>query len=65
MVEYYNVKLTSSHKYVKSTITCGMILQEYLLNTDKRSQTSKRARKSSYNWVGQNKKGRKRGKTGM
>lgn len=56
MVEYYNVKLTSSHKYVKNTITRGMILQEYLLNTGKRPQTSKRARKSSYNWVGQKKK---------
>ena len=56
MVEYYNVKLTSSHKYVQNTTTRGMILQEYLLNTGKRPQTSKRARKSSYNWVGQNKK---------
>ena len=37
-----------------------MILTEHLLNAGRRPQTSKRARKSPYNWVGQKKTEKKR-----
>lgn len=42
------MKLTSSHKYVKNTSTCGTILSEYLLNTGRRLHTSERTRKSPH-----------------
>ena len=60
MVEEKDMGLTFSHKYIKNTSTCGMILTEHLLNAGRRPQTSKRARKSPCNWVGQKKKEEKR-----
>lgn len=44
--------LTSSHKYIKSTSTLGMICTENLLNAGKRPQDFARAIKSPHNWVG-------------
>ena len=49
------MELTSSHKYIKNTSTCGTLLTEHLLNAGRRPQTSERARKSPCNWVGQKK----------
>ena len=61
MLEEQDVKLTFSHKYIKNTSTCLIILTEYLLNAGRRPQTSERARKSLHNWVGQKKKEREKG----
>ena len=58
------MELTSSHKYIKNTPTCGTILTEHLLNTGRRPQTSKRARKSLRNRVGQKKKKKERNRDG-
>lgn len=44
MVESKRMELTSSHKYIKNTFTCGTTLTEYLLNIG-RSQKFKSARK--------------------
>ena len=44
------------HKYIKSTSTCGTTPTEHLLNAGRRPQTSQKARKSPYTWVGQKKK---------
>ena len=52
----------SPHRYIKNTSTCGTTLTEHLLNADRRPQTSKRARKSPCNWVGQKKKKKKKEK---
>ena len=60
MVAEVDMELTSSHKYIKNTSTCGTILIEQLLQAGGRPQTSKRARKSPSNWVKQSKKKRKR-----
>lgn len=49
------MELISFHKYIKNTFTNGMICTEHLLNTDKRPQLSKRARKAQCNQVGQKK----------
>ena len=38
----------------QNTSICGIIPTEYLLNSVRRSQTSKRARQSPPNWVGKN-----------
>ena len=46
-------------RYIKNTSTCGMTLTAQLLNAGRRPQTSKRARKSPCNQVGQKKKERK------
>ena len=50
------MKLTASHKYIKNTSTCGTVLTEYLLNAGRRRWTTKRARKSLCNQVGQKEK---------
>ena len=55
------MELTFSHKYIKNTSTCGMILTEHLLNAGRRPKTFKRARKS-HNCVRQKKKKREREK---
>ena len=44
------------HKYIENASTCGTIHTGNLLSTDKRPLDSDRARKTSPNWVGQNKK---------
>ena len=49
------MELISFHRYIKNTFTNGMICTERLLNTDKRPQLSKRARKAQCNKVGQKK----------
>ena len=40
----------------QNTSICGIIPTEYLLNSVRRSQTSKRARQSPPNWVGKKKR---------
>ena len=55
------MELTFSHKYIKNTSTCGMILTEHLLNAGRRPKTSKRVRKS-HNCIRQKKKEREREK---
>ena len=45
-----------SHKYIKTTSTCGTTPTEHLLNAARRPQTSQNARKSPRTWVGQKKK---------
>ena len=50
----------SPHRYIKNTYTCGTTLIEHLLNTDRRPQTPKRARKYQHNCTGQKKKEEKR-----
>ena len=52
----------SPHKYIKNTSTCGTVPTEQLLNAGRGPQTSKKARKSPHNWVGQKKKEKKRDK---
>ena len=44
------------YKYIKNTSTCGTAPTEHILNTGRRPQTSKKARNSPCNWVGQKKK---------
>jgi len=58
------VKLTSSHKYIKNTSTCGMILTECLLNAGRGSQTSERAIKSLCIWVRQKRRKEERKESG-
>ena len=57
------MELTFSHKYIKNTSTCGMILTEHLLNAGRRPKTFKRARKA-LNCIRQKKKRQKRIRTG-
>ena len=57
------MELTFSHKYIKNTSTCGMILTEHLLNAGRRPKTFKRARKAR-NCIRQKKKRQKRIRTG-
>ena len=45
----------SPHRYIKNTPTRGTTPTEHLLNAGRRPQTSKKARKSPRNWVGQKK----------
>ena len=54
------MELTFSHKYIKNTSTCVMILTEHLMNAGRRSQTSKRTRKSPRNRGGQEEKKKER-----
>ena len=54
------MELTSSRKYTKNTSTCGTIHKEHLLNTGRRPQTSKSAKKSPCNWEGQKQSKKKR-----
>ena len=56
------MELTSSHKYIQNSSTCGTTLTEHLLNTGRRPQISERARKSPCNRVGQKKKEKKKDK---
>ena len=44
------------HKYIRTTSTCVTTPTEHLLNTDRRPQTSQKARNSPCTWVGQKKK---------
>ena len=46
------------HKYIRNASTCGTTPTEHLLNAGRRPQTSKKARESPHNWVGQKKKKR-------
>ena len=39
------MELTFSHKYLKNTSTCGIILTDYLLNAGRKSHTNKVAGK--------------------
>ena len=48
--------LKKRKKKAKRLSIYGTILTEHLMNPGKRPQTSKRARKSLYNWVGHEKK---------
>ena len=52
------MELTFSHKYIKNTSTCGMILTEHLLNAGRRPRTCKTVRKSR-NCIRQKKKTKK------
>ena len=45
MVEWKDMELTSSNKYIKNTSTRVTILIEYPLNADRRSHTIEAARK--------------------
>ena len=45
--EEKDVKLTSSHKYIRNTSTCGTILTEYTLNSGRRSHKTKIAVKNN------------------
>ena len=45
-----------THKYIKTTSTCGTTPTEHLLNAGRRPQTSQKARNSPRTWVGQKKK---------
>ena len=38
------------HKYIKNISTCGTTPTEHLLNTDRRPQTSQKARNSQRTW---------------
>ena len=49
MVEYENLGLSSSHKYIKDTSTGVTIHSEDLLNTSRGPQTPKKTKGSSYN----------------
>ena len=64
MVEEKVVELTSSHKNIKNTSTCGMIHTEHLLNAG-RSQTPEWERKSPGTWVEQRKRERKESGQGL
>ena len=57
------MELPSSHKYVKNK--CGTILTEHLLNAVRRPQTSKGAKKSPCNWIGQKKKKKREREKGI
>ena len=50
------------HKYIKNISTCETTPTEHLLNAVRGLQTSKKARKSPHNWVGQKKKEKTRDK---
>ena len=50
------------HKYIRNTSTCGTTPTEQLLNADKRTQTSSKARNSPRTWVRQKKKKKQRQK---
>ena len=50
----------SPHKYIRNTSTCGKTPTKHLLNTDRRPQTSQKARNSPPTRVGQKKKTDKR-----
>lgn len=39
------MELTSSHKYIRNTSTCGIILTKYLLNAGGGSQKTKKKKK--------------------
>ena len=41
------------YKYIKNASKCETVLTRHLLNAGRRTQTSKRARKSLYNWIEQ------------
>ena len=58
------MELTFSHKYIKNnpTSTCRTILIEHIIQTGRRTLTSKRAIKYLHNWVGQKGKKRRREK---
>ena len=56
MAGQQDVKLAFFQKRVKNTSTCATVHIENLLNAGRRLQTSERARKSPYNWIGQNKR---------
>ena len=45
-----------SHRYIRNTSTRGTAPTEHPLNTDRRRQTSQKARNSPRTWVGQKKK---------
>lgn len=45
IVEYKDIDLTNSNKYIKHTSTCVPVLTEYLLNAGRRAHTTKTARK--------------------
>ena len=45
MAEQRDMELTSSHKYITNTSTCGTVLTEYLPKACRRSHTNKAARK--------------------
>ena len=55
-MEESDVKLTYSYKHIKNTSTSGMIYTVNLLSSGKRCRDSERARKSSWNQIGQKKK---------
>ena len=46
------------HKYNRNTSTCGTAPTEHLLNADRRTQTSQKARNSPCTWVGEKIKGK-------
>ena len=48
------------HKYIKNTSACRKAPTEQILNPGRGPQTSKKARKSTHNWVGQKKKRKKK-----
>ena len=48
MREQKDVELTSSHKYIKNTSTCGIILTKYLLNAGGGSQKTKKCKKDHH-----------------
>ena len=56
MVEGRTWSSSSPHRCINNASTCGTSLTEHLLNSGRRLQTSKRARKSPCNWAGQKKK---------
>ena len=43
-MEYKDVEIISSHKYIKNTLTYATVLTEDLLNTSRRPQTPERKR---------------------
>lgn len=51
MVAEVDMELTSSHKYIKNTSTCGTILTEYPLNTEDLIEPTLQER-PPHNWAG-------------
>ena len=63
MVEWEDMEFASLHKYIKNTSTCETVLTEHLLNSSRKPQTPRRARKIPMQ-LGR-KKVRKKKKEGM
>ena len=58
------MEVTSSHKCIKNTFTCGIILTEYLRNTGRWYHTTRAAR-SPRNWIGWKGKKKKKKESGQ